>query len=245
MNAFLIIVVITCGYIVSRYHMPWRYVIARVSGWSYYSFVVARGALVYLFSHFMLLMLIKGFSIDYLSECSGAYSVACNYLTDTSNYESNVYLVSILISLFFILASQAVYSLKFMRLNLIAKLVESDNRRGFILEAIATSNPILVSMNSRKCYVGICLGEDFTNQDNEYISILPLLSGFRNESDLTLKITTNNYSHFIDSNILSENSVINQNDFKLVVSMKEVESIQFFSMNRYMKEELECNKNSN
>ncbi|MDN3699660.1 hypothetical protein QWY97_20350 [Vibrio cortegadensis] len=218
--------------------------IARVNGWAYYSFIVARGAVIYLLSYFLCFAFPSIYKyLDFFLPTSLLEKVT-EFLKSGEQYDSFVYLVAVLISLVFVFLSQILYSNKFIRLNLIAKLVESDSRRGFILEAIATSNPILISMNSRKCYVGICLGEDFTNYEHQCISILPLLSGYRDDKKLTLNITTNNYSHFVESDILSESSIINQNDFKLIVSMQEIESIQFFSMGRYKNEELGASEKS-
>ncbi|KXF79914.1 hypothetical protein ATN88_11700 [Enterovibrio coralii] len=102
-------------------------------------------------------------------------------------------------------------------------------------------------MGSRKCYVGICFGEaGFDDGGCEHVSILPLLSGYRDKDNLSLEIKTNYHVHFEDHDIYSgKHDSLTVNHFRVIIPKSEIESYSFFDVDTFKlfkKVEKECSE---
>jgi hypothetical protein len=93
---------------------------------------------------------------------------------------------------------------------------------------------VSVVLKSRKVYIGfVTAGFDPVN-DRDYIQLLPLQSGYRDAETLQLKITTD-YSQVYDRIITREieSASIDTNDFRVVVPVSEITSINLFDEEAY------------
>jgi hypothetical protein len=92
---------------------------------------------------------------------------------------------------------------------------------------------VSVSLKNRKVYIGFVTGSFDPVNDRDYIQLLPLQSGYRDGATLELKIT-NDYSEVYNQIIEKEvTTTINTSDFRVVVPVEEIVSINFFDEEAY------------
>lgn len=71
------------------------------------------------------------------------------------------------------------------------------NELEFILaQSLRTTSLLQISLNSGKCYIGVCTSTAPNIHEKGYVSIFPLLSGYRDSNTKELKITTDYYEAF-------------------------------------------------
>lgn len=238
MSAVLLLLILVSGFIFTSLHVPARFKQKRVTGWDSYFYVVAWGA-CWGFSSAVLCVL-----IDYFDCVARTLQLLDIQLKDLSKLAIKFddlrliawALTSVLMALSVGSLSKLYYFLLTDRkLKLIAKIARNDHLDTFVLEASATQRPILVTLGSRKCYVGICFGEaGFDDGGSEHISILPLLSGYRDKDSLSLEIKTNYHIHFEDNNIYSgAHDNLTVNDFRVIIPKSEIESYSFFDVDTF------------
>ncbi|MFL0797507.1 MAG: hypothetical protein K6L73_08450 [Cellvibrionaceae bacterium] len=69
------------------------------------------------------------------------------------------------------------------------RAMQKDDFDAILWESMKTLQPIAISLNNRKVYVGI-LADGFEPSSNSYITIIPLLSGYRTEDTLKFNVST-------------------------------------------------------
>lgn len=92
---------------------------------------------------------------------------------------------------------------------------------------------VLISLSSRKVYVGIIksMGEPTeSNGTNQEISLMPLMSGYREKDTLNIMFT-NNYNY---QESTSE-SGLKENDFEIVIDSSIIETASLFDFSEYEK----------
>lgn len=99
---------------------------------------------------------------------------------------------------------------------------------------------VLISLSSRKIYVGIIksMGEPTeSNGTNQEISLMPLMSGYRDKDTLNIMFTNNyNYQEPTKENSLKEN------DFEIVIDSSIIETASLFDFSEYEKINTNMNK---
>lgn len=92
---------------------------------------------------------------------------------------------------------------------------------------------VLISLSSRKIYVGIIksMGEPTeSNGTNQEISLMPLMSGYRDKDTLNIMFTNNyNYQESTKENNLKENN------FEIVIDSSIIETASLFDFTEYEK----------
>ncbi|EOD5342655.1 hypothetical protein ACJXWG_003187 [Vibrio parahaemolyticus] len=117
----------------------------------------------------------------------------------------------------------------------IEKIVSENHIENFIVEASFTQFPIALTLKSRKTYIGICLGDELINSKIEHIAIIPLLSGYRDKDDLSIDITNNYQSHYIEEGIEEgKHEALTKEHFRIIVPTDEVETFSFFDLSTYI-----------
>lgn len=91
---------------------------------------------------------------------------------------------------------------------------------------------VSVTLKNRKVYVGyvISAGVSTFRPDNDrvtYLSLLPVLSGFREESNLSVSFTTEYYEMWTDEDLLKETGLSPQ-DFVMILPESEIASLNKF-----------------
>ena len=238
MSAVLILLVLVSGFIFTSLHVPARFKQKRITGWDSYFYVVAWGSLWGFLSAVLCVF------IDYFDCIAKALDLLGLQLKDLSKLAikfDDVRMIawaitSVSIAVLCGAVSRVYYWLcPDRKLKHIAKIAKNDHLDAFILEASATQIPILVTLDSRKCYVGICFGEaGFDEGGSEHISILPLLSGYRDKDTLSLEIKTNYHIHFEDNKIYSgEHDTLTLNHFRVIIPKSEIDAFSFFDVDTF------------
>lgn len=239
MGVAIIAIVLIAGYIFAHQHLASRYRLTRTQGWHSYFYVAYRGIV------FSLISAVLCFFIDYFDCISklikpyghllsdfnklflslndikvGAWAVLTLTLSQTLAWLSRLY--------YFLLPTR-----KDKRLM---KLVAQNHLESFVFEASYTQFPIIVTLSTRKTYVGLCYGDELTNGEFDHIALLPYLSGYRDKDDLTFEETTNYWNHYEEEGILNgSNDSLTLDDFRIVLPRSEIESYAFFDLETFIK----------
>lgn len=122
-------------------------------------------------------------------------------------------------------------------LQFLARAIAGDPHETLLIVASVTKRPVLVTLGSRKFYVGIVICPRFDHGKAEFLSLIPLLSGYRDKDTLTTTVTNNYQIHYEESGILGDNPTGNLtlDDFKTLISYSEIETISNFDSPTYSK----------
>ncbi|HBS3049474.1 TPA: hypothetical protein MAE92_005542, partial [Klebsiella pneumoniae] len=117
----------------------------------------------------------------------------------------------------------------------LVKAVHHDPLESLLIEAAVRKMPVIITLGSRKFYVGIVDCPQFEHGKTDYLQMLPLLSGYRDKDTLTVNVTTNYKRHYMDSGILggAGDGQITLADFRTLVPKDEIEGISFFDTDTY------------
>ena len=93
--------------------------------------------------------------------------------------------------------------------------------------------PVLITLNSRKIYIGVVykIDSDEALGKTEYFSILPLWSGYRDKDSMSLRITTFYDDHY--SIVRSHGPTTNDrlfDQFKIVICSSDVATLSYFDI---------------
>ncbi|WP_337234222.1 hypothetical protein [Proteus terrae] len=123
------------------------------------------------------------------------------------------------------------------RIEALVKVVHNDPFESLLIEAEVRRFPVIITLDSRKVYVGMVSCPQFEHGKIEFIEILPLLSGYRDKDELTVIITTNYKKHYIESGIINGlgDSQLTLDDFRTLIPKNDIEGISFFDTTTYSK----------
>lgn len=240
MSAVFIVLALVSGFIYTNLHIPARYLQRRATGWDSYFYVAKRGAIIGLTSAVICIVIdyfdciahlmsrfghhyqdIKSLSVTIHDLKMGAWGVTAILLSYIAGYTSKLF--------FFIKPN--------MKDKALAKAIACDHLDTFWIKATAEIRPILITLKSKKCYVGLPLSDASAIEDGgEYLSILPLLSGYRNKDDLSLHITANYYAHYKENDIddtHDESNNVCLEHFQTITPKSEIESVSFFDIETF------------
>ncbi|ALF02288.1 hypothetical protein AU861_08525 [Salmonella enterica subsp. enterica serovar Infantis] len=121
------------------------------------------------------------------------------------------------------------------RIDALVKAVHHDPLESLLIEAAVRKFPVIITLGSRKFYVGIVDCPKFEHGKADYLQLLPLLSGYRDKDTLTITVTTNYKRHYIDSGIVGglNGGPLTLADFRTLVPKGEIEGISFFDTDTY------------
>lgn len=252
MESLSILVIAITGFLYVNLSLITRYKFKRSTDWSAYLYVVGWG-IIFFFVAWLITLLLSSFGClrliyDWLSSrinLSGAVMATSN-LEERKNLLKFIFVCVLSISLASLMgyANRAYYNSKRSKdkkLIALSKMISNNPLESLVLESQIRSFPVLVTLSSSKVYVGLVRGKLFIEDGRlEYISLFPLLSGYRDTSNLEVKFTTNYYNHYqnflSDSNANdSNNNPLNIGDFKITFPISEISSISFFNMDTYNK----------
>lgn len=100
-----------------------------------------------------------------------------------------------------------------------------------IAESIEYQRLIELSLKSGKSYIGFALESGITSQDESDISLIPMVSGYRNQDTQELEITTN-YAPVVQESLKEALDLVYE-DFRVVIPMPEIVSARLFHPEAY------------
>ncbi|GGP37220.1 hypothetical protein GCM10009347_01470 [Shewanella algicola] len=107
----------------------------------------------------------------------------------------------------------------------------------FLFECGSELQTVLITLKSRKVYVGMVNDIPIESGDVEHFSILPILSGYRDKDKLTVSFTTNYYLHY-QNNLNDEGEPVDGSgacldDFVEMIPVSEIAHIGRFDIDTY------------
>lgn len=239
MGVTLVAIALVSGYIFAHQHLSSRYKLSRTQGWHSYFYVAYRGVI------FSLASAAICFLIDYFDCISKTIKPMGYLLSDFDGLLLNLHdikvgawaITAITLAQFSGWFSRLYYHLLPNRKDKkLQKIVAENHLESFVFEASYTQFPIIVTLASRKTYVGICYGDELTNGELDSLAILPYISGYRDKNDLTFEDTTNYFDHYDKEGILDgSNTELGLNDFRVVLPRSEIETYAFFDLDTFIK----------
>ncbi|MDH2923800.1 hypothetical protein EV693_105107 [Nicoletella semolina] len=237
MAILAVMLILILGYYYSSNYLPERFKLKRSAGWESYVLLgshgikfVVRGTLFvlvmwgFLYALSALLNIFTYFGFNYQP-----FSLE-RYLT-TDILEIKVYYF--LLALGATVACQTELNQKKFDVNRIYQEMSSANNIvNLLFSAMSSQTPVKVSLKSKKVYVGIVYGTQFSSADLENIVIIPYLSGYRDKDKLHIIFDCNYLPVYQKYNISHSESeeTLNLKYFRNVIRVSEIESISLFDM---------------
>ncbi|EKS7194907.1 hypothetical protein [Enterobacter mori] len=217
MFALLLIPILVSGYILVVANLYHYYQLHRYDGQLLYLKVAAHGTMSVVF------VLIAAISLKFLFPDFHPIAIVSEILNVKKTIDSNkaetwlalISLASIITSLFWVFLvwlknvtlgffcekqhHEDIFHAK--KLRVLRKTISNSTLDSMLLDAMESSpkKSILVTLSSRKVYVGIVNGiQEPTESEapNSYISIFPIMSGFRDKDTLSITFTNSYPSEF-------------------------------------------------
>lgn len=166
------------GYLFCNHCLLTRYGLARDEGQRFYIKVISWGCpflFICIFTNFILFSIPSWLNIDPLLLVSEDYSVLYTALSAPF--------------LAYIAARAINYFLSDHReSDLFIQAMTMDDFDAVLLQSMTFGDPVAISMESRKIYVGYVYTTLEPGEKNSHLTILPLLSGYRDRETLEFKI---------------------------------------------------------
>lgn len=133
----------------------------------------------------------------------------------------------------------------------LASAVNDNHQEAMLIEASVRRYLLLITLGSRKFYVGIVICPKFDNGKAEYLQIIPMLSGYRDKDTMVTHVTSNYKRLYVESGLMTpEGRLIEPppvkegeepkprvqiQDFRTLICFDEIETISFFDSDTYNK----------
>lgn len=113
-------------------------------------------------------------------------------------------------------------------------IAKDSNVDEMIFQAEKLGLLIMVTLKSRKVYVGQVIGRELGYTDLKEISLIPILSGYRDKDTLVFKVS-HDYSDYYDRANITESSNPPLSSFQQTVFYDQIESMSLFDSETYKK----------
>lgn len=248
MNTILLVVILISGYIYVTRSLSARYIFKRSTGWDAYFFVAAWGTLFVTLSWSICSLLsVAGFfrwSINFFIHFLGLKNDLFQRFFPISADDSARYkdlkfalwgVLSLILAWISGVAKKALTGTGYKRIDALAKAVGDNVLENLLLEAFVRQFPVIITLKSRKFYVGFIHCPAFEHGASEFLELLPLLSGYRDKDTLTINVTTNYQKHYVNTGIQQGIGSLDLSDFRTLLPKSEIEGISFFDTDTYTK----------
>ncbi|EGO7252983.1 hypothetical protein IU821_004699 [Salmonella enterica] len=244
MTAFIVLMVLVSGYLFSVNALPVRYCLKRSEGWGAYFFVAAWGVMFFA----------VGWVVCSVMSYLGYFSVIAHDIgisrgtiktlvplsgggnNSTDDLRTGVWVVfSLAMSWCSGLLMKGWYGKGIRKYKAIADAARNNPFEMMAIESAAMLTPLMVTMKSQKIYVGWAASPSLEYGRIEYLSVIPLLSGFRNKNTLEVKFTTNYRRHYREYGVVDNVSRMRLDDFRVIIPASEIHNMSFFDFDAYLK----------
>lgn len=246
MAALLVSIILVSGYFFVINCLPARYKFKRSEGWSAYFLVAAWGVLFFSISWLICSLLgilgvtgkvalHIGLSKDNITQLIPLSSNTTQIVNDLR--VAQWVICSLILSYVSGLLSLLWFRRGERKLDAVVKASKNNPLEQLIIEASATLFPVLATLKSKKIYVGWVHAPVLEHGEIDYLSLIPLLSGYRDKDTLSVVFTTNYRQHYSDcleaphsANLLDDFKLDN---FRVVIPVAEIENISLFDFQTY------------
>jgi len=239
-GVLFIAVILVSGFIFTNKYPPARFRQKRSTGWDAYFHVAQWGTVIAIASSFLYFLIDK---FDVVSVILGWFSETVPSLlkgTGLNNLEIKIgfwVLLTLLIAYLVGVYMDRRYQDPRLLFQIIAEIASKDHMEAIILDSSSTQATVLISLSTRKCYVGICYGDlSYENGESSSLAILPMLSGYRDKDNLGVEFQSNYYSHYEENGIIEgKHEKLTLDHFKVVINKADIETISYFDLETYTK----------
>lgn len=247
----IIVFVLVLGYLYIDSDIESKHKFKKAQGWSAYFMVALKGSEFLLYGFFVTIitqllflyipMWVLNGIVSFFSEHEFTFADDINNFRfkTISFFSWNVVFFTFIAAA---LESSEAKNIKLnpkLRQKAILEICKKDSIKKLKLEALEKKLLIMVTLKSRKVYVGQVDLEKITNVDthsDEFISIIPVLSGYRNSETLEF-VQTKDYSVIYNKhNITAESSEeqkLSWQQFRHIINVSEIECMSLFDVNIY------------
>lgn len=230
--ALLLILPIVGGYIFASNWIVTSYQIAREDGHRLYFRAAFYG--VFLFSCGLLLRLLLLSAWDSYQQIESSLKQHLNQIlkNPVESHQINTLLISLYALL---LGAGAWYPLNFCsrpwRNRLLDWAVKDSDFEKLIQTAARLPMPILLTMDNEKVYVGYVVATMNPRHAREALTLLPLMSGYRNGSNKKIQFTT--FYDSIYESLKEKHPKLSLKNFEIVLPTERIHSANMFDLSVY------------
>lgn len=211
MGVLYVAFVLVCGYVYTSLHLPARYRQKRASGWdSYfevakYGFYAVLGGVVFtaIFDAIDLpSILLAGIGQD-ITMLSGKIS---QYSSGSiTSFEISTAISALALAGLFGIRERSEYKDPRRRLKKLTKVCKNDEMETILLQAALEIRLFSVTLENRKCYIGLIYDAHVEENPVESIALIPFYSGNRDSETLELQINRSYKKHYIEEGLYGNN----------------------------------------
>lgn len=114
------------------------------------------------------------------------------------------------------------------------RIAQDSQVDAMIFEAEEAGLLVMITLKSRKVYVGQILGKNIGYTDMKEISLIPILSGYRDKDTLSFNVE-HDYSDYYSRENITESSSMPLSHFQQVIFYDQIESMSLFDSETYKK----------
>lgn len=240
-EAALLLVALTGGYVFASVCPPSSYAAARESGHNIYFrsvfyavFLVICGGLIVstVFCKWPLLLPQIGISRSNIDRVSTMLLELC-----TSNqFRAWVYITAFIWGVILaFLGKLLLWAAPWLETKLTKRALRSNEFEILVFDSIEKSHPILVSLSSGKVYVGWAVKAPNPQTVRRFLRVLPLMSGFRAPTRQTVEFTTYYYDilESVANQTDDEICYMRTSDLEVVIPTDQIVSAHLFDLAVY------------
>ena len=110
---------------------------------------------------------------------------------------------------------------------------EGESFEQLLEKAINRTKMVSITLKNNKVYIGAVTSNYMPGGNRRYLKIIPVYSGYRNQADLSLIITTNYAKVYekIEEGILTDLDI--DDDFEFIIAVSEIVSINIFDVTAF------------
>lgn len=244
MWAAFIVCVLVCGYHYNKCHLPSRYKQNKATGWNAYFDVALKGG-EFLISGILLafivwiLLFIIMFAMNipsYLfsyTPFSFAHDLFDSRIFGLSMLSATCLSFTILVSVGKAATAKKSHQDPKERVKAFKEIAEYSAIENILLESIDKDLLLLVTLKSRKVYVGMVDKARFSQLDDSVLVLIPFMSGYRDKDTLTFCVEHNYTDHYESNGITLTSEPLSVYQFRHVLPLEQIESFSLFNVDTY------------
>lgn len=247
MGVGIVVIVLVIGFLYTRNHPPTRFRQNRSTGWNSYLHIAQFGLGFSLLGASMVVTAMFGlnlltFLLNFLASLfggSGDFPLLGTVIF-THKLPANLSIGTITSLLLGAAAAygMAISAKQSMEKNPNQTMLEyeklaSDGLERLLFDSMSKGLLILVTLKSRKVYIGKVKEPRLVHGDLENIVIIPMLSGYRDKDDLRFKVSHNYHAYYEKYNIQEHDGELRLDHFRTIIPTAEIDSASLFDLQTY------------
>ncbi|WP_368939999.1 hypothetical protein [Proteus mirabilis] len=250
MWALIIVFVLICGYIYVDTHIPSKYKLNKAIGWNAYFCVGAKGGYFLILGLILTVVIVFYlyviqfiFNIPYyLGAGYSPFTFSGDILKERLFGISYLSLICLGCTAF--VSISQTYTVRnenntlHSRINAFREIAKDSAIEKLLLDSLEKMEDglmLLISLKSRKVYVGMLDIARFDGLDINTLVIIPVMSGYRDKDTMTFIVEHNYAEHYDQEGITLTSEPLSVFHFRHVLPFDQIESLSLFNTNTYQK----------